>query len=455
MRNPFMKRSSAGSAGFTMVELMITLVVLAAVTIVLSTVIYSAARSKNQTSNAVESAQSTRVAVDMIARDLRNAGYGADRDYIAQPQLPIAYVDSLQVLINADLHGGLDATTDTTAYDPSANPKPFPLNGTAWAPPIKYRTGAELIRWTLDTNNDGSVDAGDVSDPDGVDAQRTRNPDDYMLVREVYGDSSFAMSAGNNGGRTERIALMRRPSDGTTPPLFTVYMTGSSTPWDWANGPVPAAQLPDIERIVIRAVGTSSKPDWKGSYAETEYQTEALVTRNVPNFGDEEFAVSGYVFEDLNGNDYRDFGEPGIGGAQVQADYFTTTTDTTGFYLLRVGPGTYTLKHTPASGWASSMSPDTFSVTVGPAHSQDFPNTSQAGGKVTIFVFEDTKCRRHPRCRRTRHLGHRDHTGRHEREQLHGRRRAYRLLRAGGRYSVDLVRPQDTWRPPRTRTATR
>ena len=142
MRNPFEYRSRTRSTGFTMVELMITLVVLAAVMIVLTTVIYTAARSKNQTSNAVESSQATRVAVDMIARDLRSAGYGADRDYVAQPQQPIAYIDSLQVLINADLHGMADGTLDTLAYDPAANPKPFPLSGTARSPPIARSIGA-------------------------------------------------------------------------------------------------------------------------------------------------------------------------------------------------------------------------------------------------------------------------------------------------------------------------
>src|SRR5438105_1229559 len=53
-------RSGMDRRGFTLVELMITLTVLAAVMVVLMTVIYAAQRSKISTSNRVESAQAAR-----------------------------------------------------------------------------------------------------------------------------------------------------------------------------------------------------------------------------------------------------------------------------------------------------------------------------------------------------------------------------------------------------------
>ena len=71
--------------------------------VVLMTVMYAAQRSKTATSNRVESTQGARVAIDMLTRDLRSAGYGADLDW-GTPQPPIAYIDSLQVLINANLY---------------------------------------------------------------------------------------------------------------------------------------------------------------------------------------------------------------------------------------------------------------------------------------------------------------------------------------------------------------
>ena len=205
------------SRGFTLVELMITLMVLAVVMVVLTMVMYSASHNKVAVNNRVESEQAARVALDMMARDIRSAGFGADRSNVP-PQPPIAYVDSMEILINANFSGDI-GTRDTTAYDPNGAPKPFPLNATSWTPPIKFRTGAETVRWTLDVNNDGAVTSGDRAVANGVDAQRSPNPNDYELVRQVYGDSSA--TATNNGGWTERVALVNKPG-GTTPPIFQV-----------------------------------------------------------------------------------------------------------------------------------------------------------------------------------------------------------------------------------------
>src|SRR5213083_1989001 len=135
----------AARRGFTLVELMITLTVLAVVLVVLTTVMYTAARSKVATANRIESSQASRVAVDMMARDLRSAGYGADMSSSPTPQAPFAYVDSLQVLINENLNPFPDTTSlhlPPLAYNPTGSPRPYPLNGTSWTPSKKYVTGA-------------------------------------------------------------------------------------------------------------------------------------------------------------------------------------------------------------------------------------------------------------------------------------------------------------------------
>jgi hypothetical protein len=77
--------------------------------------------------------------------------------------------------------------------------------------------------------NDGAVNAADMADPNGIDAQRTANPNDYTLVRQVYGDS-VGNVAGNNGGVLQRVALVQKPG-GSVPPMFQVYLEGQSTPW--------------------------------------------------------------------------------------------------------------------------------------------------------------------------------------------------------------------------------
>ncbi len=379
--------------GFTLIELMITLTVLAAVMVVLMTVMYAAQRSKTATSNRVESTQGARIAIDMLTRDLRSAGYGADLDW-GTPQPPIAYIDSLQVLINANLSPWPDSLPDKPmgvphAYQPTGWPRPNPLNGTAWQPPIKYRRGAETIRWTLDVNNDGKADSLDWQDADGVDAMRTPNRNDYILVREVYGDS-VGNAAGFNWGMTERVALVQKPASAGVPALFNVYLTGSSTKWDWSSGPIPVAQLGKIERVEVNVTAGSSRPDSRGVFATTSLTTEVNSMRNVPNFGAPTYNVDGHVFHDnIVENGGRDAGEPGLAGAPVRLGVMSTVTDVNGYFLLKPNAGTYTLRHVPPPGYGVYTNPDSFVVTVGPAATHSFADTAAAGGWITSFTYQD------------------------------------------------------------------
>ncbi|HET9327220.1 MAG TPA: SdrD B-like domain-containing protein [Candidatus Eisenbacteria bacterium] len=382
--------------GFTLIELMITLTVLAAVMVILLVMMRAAQSSKVSTSNQIEASQAARVALDMLTRDLRSAGYGVDRYYAAAPQPPIAYIDSLQVLINADLQPAT-AGTDTVpksplAYNPSGSPRPFPLNGTVWQPPIKYRRGAEVVRWTLDVDNDGQVNASDIAHANGIDARRTPNPNDYVLVRQIYGDSTGDI-ASYNGGQTERVTLVRRPG-GTVPAMFQVYLEGSKTPWDWSNGPLPVTKLSAIERIMVEVVAPAARPDKKGNYAESRMRTEINSIRNVPNFGMEEYPVDGYVFNDVNGNGTQQVAtEPGIPGAFVRCGSYSTTTAANGYYLFRVRSGTYTVKHTSAPGYHGTNTPDSTVVNLGPAASAtatvNFADAATPGGWVYVMTYED------------------------------------------------------------------
>src|SRR5262245_8275388 len=141
------RQAPGGARGFTLIELMITLTVLAIVMVVLMAVMNAANRSKTATMNQIESTEAASAALDMLTRDLRSAGYGADLDYAASPQPSIAYIDSMQVLMCANFQPYPDDTIPKPplAYNPAGVPKPYPLNGTVWAPPIKYRRGAELV----------------------------------------------------------------------------------------------------------------------------------------------------------------------------------------------------------------------------------------------------------------------------------------------------------------------
>jgi prepilin-type N-terminal cleavage/methylation domain-containing protein len=390
MRAPVQLRHPSLPArnGFTLMEILLTVVILGVVMIALMTVVLTSSRSKISALNSIESVQSARTAVAMMTRDLRAAGYGADRD--ASPGQPgIAYIDSLEVLINANLapYPVVSASAPPAAYEPAGNPRPRPLVGTDWTPPMKYRTGAELVRYTLDVNDDGQVDANDIADAVVTEAARTPNPQDYVLVRQVYGDSTGNV-AGNNGGDLERIALVNRPGAGV-PPMFRVYLQGSNSPWDWSNGPVPAAQLGDIERVEITVAAASSRPDWRKQYNRTVLHSEVNSFRNIPDFGAPEYAVDGYVFDDQNRDRSRDTGEPGIPNVLITLGGHSTFTNATGYFLLRVHAGTYTLRHKPTAGYDNFTSPDSFVVTLPNPTTRSFADIAKSGGWVKMHAFHD------------------------------------------------------------------
>ena len=385
---------STSPRGFSLVEMMITLLVLAVVVLAVSTVMLTASHSKQASMNLAESTQAARVASDLIARDLRSAGYGADLDYTSRPQPPIAYIDSLQVLINENIRPYPDSPTGghlfPLAYNPAsaaAGGNPFPLVGTPWTPPIRYRSGAEIVRWTLDANNDGTLSAADLGSANAADAARTPNPNDWELIRQVYGDSTSGI-IGSNGPLTERIALISKPG-GTVPPIFTVYMKYATQPWDWSQGPIPADSLYRIARVLVRVTAPSSKPDSRGNYATTLYSSEVHSLRNTPDIGQKEYGVDGYVFNDLNRNGVQDVGELGIQGARVNLGIYSMVTGPNGYFLLPAPAGTYTLRHTPPPNYGVFTAPDSFVVTVPPPVTRSFADTARIGGWVTSHAFND------------------------------------------------------------------
>ncbi|HEY2954576.1 MAG TPA: FG-GAP-like repeat-containing protein [Candidatus Eisenbacteria bacterium] len=368
-----------------MLELLVTLGVLVVISIALTAVLMTTMRGKNSTSNFIESTQAARAALEMIASDVRTAGYGADAD-TTPAQLAVAYVDSMEMILNENLQPYPDPHLPPFAYNPAGTPRPFKLDNTAWQPSIKYRTGAEIVRYTLDASNDGLVNSTDAA---GTAASRTRNPDDFALLRQVYGDSVNNV-AGNNGPfLNEEVALVRKPG-GTVAPLFTVYLRGSSTPWNWSDGPIPTTQLKNVDRVVVKVTAPSGKADYRGKYAETVLTTEVNAARNAPNWGLTTYPVDGYVFDDANQDHTKQPLELGIAGVGVRlGNSYTAVTGTTGHFIIRAPAGTYTLQHTPLANYGNFNNPATYSVTVPPSASRDFADTARAGGFASVTAFRD------------------------------------------------------------------
>src|SRR5262245_5189492 len=94
--------------GFTLIELVVGLVLLAVVAMALAMIPLGSQRRRRSTMNQLESAQSASAAMEMIARDVRSAGYGVDLD-APSPQPAITYVDSLELIMSANLQPYPDA----------------------------------------------------------------------------------------------------------------------------------------------------------------------------------------------------------------------------------------------------------------------------------------------------------------------------------------------------------
>lgn len=377
--------------GFSLIEMMVTVLIFSLLATVVVTVLLVTTRQKISTANEVGSTEMARTAMDALSRDLRSAGFGIDNT-ASTPQQPIAYIDSIQILINCNAGPYPDTSVSKRgiplAYNPAGSPKPFPLNGTSWTPSLRYTTGAETIRWTLDLDNNGVVNATDLTTADGADANRTLNPNDYELCREVYGDSTGG-AAGNNGGARERIALIKKPG-GSQPPLFRVYLKGDSNPWNWANGPVPASRLQEIVRVQVNIVATSQVKNFTGKYTDVTLTTTVSELRNAPNFSSVTYNVSGMVFNDANRNGTQDNGEAGIAGAMISAGgYLSVSTSSTGAYSFALPPGTYTLRQDPPDNYGTLMKPDSIVATVGPSRTCNFADSLRLGGWVTMTVYND------------------------------------------------------------------
>ncbi len=376
--------------GFSLVEMLIALTVLSIVIAAVSALMVNAMLSRHASANRFESLQASRLALDMLAEDLRAAGYGTDQSDPTDLQPAIAYADSLQIILCENIQPYPDDPANPVApyaFDPAYTPRPRPLVASSWTPSRRFVGGAEMVHWTLDLNGDGIVDPDDRLTTEGADARRSRNPYDYTLVRRVYG-ASTSTGPGDNGGATEPAALVLKPG-GTIAPLFNIYLRGRSTPWNWSYGPVPRDSLPHVDRVDVNITAWSSKPDARGRYSTTLLQTSVNSFRNAPEPGNNTYRVDGYVYADVNRDGVQSVSESGLSGAAVRLGSGRVIySSSSGYYAFRVPAGTYPLRHTPPTGYGK-FGTDSVVVTVGPATSFSFGDTARTGGNITARAWDD------------------------------------------------------------------
>jgi hypothetical protein len=131
---------------------------------------------------------------------------------------------------------------------------------------------------------------------------------------------------------------------------------------------------------VAQAGWTQSMPGGSGSYTVTVssglygFNQSEVIRKDFANCKKHEEVgrISGRKINDLNCNGKTDVNEPGLAGWVITATNngggpsAVTVTDATGFYVLYLGAGTYTISENPQTGWTQTMPgvPGTYAVTV-------------------------------------------------------------------------------------------
>jgi len=407
MRGNEMRREK----GFTMIETLVVLVVGVIIMAGMMFILSGSRRTSRIAEIDAQSQQNARVAIDMLIKDLRSNGYGID---VGQGQLTLVHAGPYDVIFNANIAPEPDQGNTPgypAAINTGASPSTVPPGGGLYSPPRTYETGAETIRFTFDSNNDGAVTSDDRED-DTI--EQTENPYDYALIRQVYG-----YNGSTNGGANEELALLRGPEtydDGSYPPPLFAYWydhdDDESTPerlWGDNSGngelesseiaaltPVSGATLGSVNRIEVTAIGTARAPDPRQQenqgYRETTMSSEVTVTRSRMVRA---AYIRGIVFNDVNGDGDQDSGEGGLSGVLIRlnngAHY---TTNNHGYYLFRVDPGTYTVTEIDPTAYTSTTpNAQTVTATKGAIAVADFGDRALGGyggilGRVWLWDNE-------------------------------------------------------------------
>lgn len=273
--------------GFTMLELLLSLVVGGLAALATVVVFGGQNRAAESQRKQVDAQQNARVAMDVLVRELRQAGANIDRFH---RQSVLVDAAPYQMVFNADVRSGIGG-------DPAMQASgSVPLgDGTTYSPGAfldenledlsRFNNGAETVRLTLDTSGDGVVDSAD-------ELAATHVPGDFHLVRQI------------NGGSLESVALgLRGPEarpDGTNPPpLFQYWGTfggGARALWGDANGdgelssseiaslqPVSRTELDNIHEIVlvVEALGNDTKRGDDARQNSSTILTSAVRPRNI------------------------------------------------------------------------------------------------------------------------------------------------------------------------------
>lgn len=195
--------------GFSLVELLIASTIMLLVLAMVYTGFIQMRKIVLRHQMDADITQYARVGIDELARTVRMIGYHRD---IENGQPAIIEAAPFQLIINADLREDI-LTLRTSVAIPLSDGKE------KYKAPQRYATGAETIRWTLDSRDDGIVNRRDIND-NKEERETSQNPNDMVLIREINGDDDDQITLGVRGP----YDVHDEPTDLT--PLFQYWVLG-------------------------------------------------------------------------------------------------------------------------------------------------------------------------------------------------------------------------------------
>ena len=369
------------SKGFTLVEMVITLLTLGVVFIAFTSVFILFQKGSTQTTEFAEAQQNARLGVDYITDQLRQAGSGTD---YFRGQLPIPHAGPYQIAINADIDNGqtIDGLAPLRAINRAYSPYQVPVSGGAlYVPATTYQSGAETVVITLDSSDDGVISGSDRGDDP---EERGPNVNLFVLKAVVYGDNG----AGRNEVRESNLAIVRgpnlNPAWNVPQPIFQYFCDHDNDAGTadrlWGDGnsngsledgevvaltSIPQNLLSTIRKIRVTLQGESvtysTKYETQGGFLSVRMNSEVYV-RNARRTSS---MVRGTVYHDANRNGVRDPGETGLPKVTVglAGQGRTTLSDNFGMFYLPLPAGTYSLQEIDPPGYVSTTA-NTVSITL-------------------------------------------------------------------------------------------
>jgi len=208
--NGEVRRGEGRQRGFTLMELVLALMVAGLATVATMAVFGAQSRASDQRRAEVDAQQNARAAMDALVRDLRMAGTNIDRFH---NQVALIDATPYQVAFNGDVRSGVGGDGSMYATEHAAISSGQYVPGTFLDENLeelsRFNNGAETVRLTFDSNDDG-----DVTPADSLGGNESTN--DYQLIREVNGGADEVIAYGLRGGGQQQ--------DGSAPvPMFQYW----------------------------------------------------------------------------------------------------------------------------------------------------------------------------------------------------------------------------------------